>query len=458
MVTSSARSLTTLLDGQSNNSRSTWTAAAAATAAIASGSLALSLCDQQRPADFERTDSKGGLRDPMTTYAKYAVERELKEQEEEEESFEDDSQSAVQATSAAEEVVKGKVDMSAPVAEGALSASEYRIEVATRKAKQHSGGLKVFSGNGNMSLSLEIARHLGINLGKATVGRFADGEVNCVIHENVRGKDVYIVQPTCQPVNDNIMELLLMVSTLRRASARRITVVIPYYGYARQDRKMQARVPISAADVARLLESMGVDRVIAVDLHCGQIQGFFGPRVPVDNLDGGIVGLDYFGCKDLHNPVVVSPDAGGVYRAKKFKEGLESKYEMNDIGLAMIVKQRARAGSVDQMDLVGDVKDCDCIIVDDMIDTAGTLCKAADVLVASGARRVFAFASHGLLSGPGNDRLSNSKMEEIVILNTIPTSPQREANEKLTELSVAPLLAQAIFNIHAKKSISALFK
>ena len=221
---------------------------------------------------------------------------------------------------------------------------------------------------------------------------------------------------------------------------------------------MQARVPISAADVARLLEAMGIDRVIAVDLHCGQIQGFFGPRVPVDNLDGGIVGIDYFGDKDLHNPVVVSPDAGGVYRAKKFKEGLTHKFDMHDIGLAMIIKQRARAGTVDKMDLVGEVKDCDCIIVDDMIDTAGTLCKAADVLVAKGAKRVFAFASHGLLSGPGTDRIANSKMEECVILNTIPSSPQRSANEKLTELSVAPLLAQTIFNIHAKKSISALFK
>jgi ribose-phosphate pyrophosphokinase len=219
-------------------------------------------------------------------------------------------------------------------------------------------------------------------------------------------------------------------------------------------RLTQARVPISAADVARLMEAMGIDRVIAVDLHCGQIQGFFGPRIPVDNLDGGIVALDYFGCKDLHNPVIVSPDAGGVYRAKKFKERLEHKYDFRELGLAMIVKQRARAGSVDQMDLVGDVKDCDCI----MIDTAGTLCKAADVLLANGARRVFAFASHGLLSGSGNERIANSALEEVVILNTIPSSPQREANEKLTELSVAPLLAQAIFNIHAKKSISALFK
>lgn len=339
-----------------------------------------------------------------------------------------------------------------------LTAEEERLEQAVLKAKKHGGGLKLFSGNGNLALSLEIARILGINLGKATVGKFADGEVNVQIHENVRGKDVYIIQPTCPPVNNNLMELLLMISTLNRASARRITVVIPYYGYARQDRKMQARVPISAADVARLLESMGIDRVVAVDLHCGQIQGFFGPRVPVDNLDGGIVGIDHFGSKDLYNPVIVSPDAGGVYRAKKFKEGLAHKFEMNDIGLAMIIKQRARAGTVDKMDLVGDVHDCDCIIVDDMIDTAGTICKAAAVLKEKGARRVFAFASHGLLSGPGNDRIAKSAMEECVILNTIPTSPQRQANEKLVVLSVAPLLAQTIFNIHAKKSLSALFK
>lgn len=323
-----------------------------------------------------------------------------------------------------------------------MTPEEQRLEAATLKAKKHGGGLKLFSGNGNMGLSMEIAKLLGVNLGRATCSSFADGEINVMIHENVRGKDVYIIQPTCPPVNNNLMELLLMVSCLNRASARRVTVVIPYYGYARQDRKMQARVPISAADVARLLESMGVDRVIAVDLHCGQIQGFFGPRVPVDNLDGGIVGIDHFGGKDLHNPVVVSPDAGGVYRAKKFKEGLAYKYGWEDTGIAMIIKQRARAGTVDRMDLVGDVKDCDCIIVDDMIDTAGTLCKAADVLVDKGARRVFAFASHGLLSGPGNERIANSNLEECVILNTIPSTPQRAANQKLVELSVAPLLAQ----------------
>eukprot|EP00537_Pseudo-nitzschia_pungens_P001520 CAMPEP_0172359792 /NCGR_PEP_ID=MMETSP1060-20121228/3932_1 /TAXON_ID=37318 /ORGANISM="Pseudo-nitzschia pungens, Strain cf. cingulata" /LENGTH=480 /DNA_ID=CAMNT_0013081579 /DNA_START=215 /DNA_END=1657 /DNA_ORIENTATION=- len=432
--------------GEEANKKS-WTAAAALAGSALLGAGTIAACDGAPSL------KKSNVMDPQT----YPTSNE--------DSLEgESSESQVQATSPTEQRKNAQLEeQKVAITAGAdaipeMTAQEWEIEKATKKAKQHSGGLKLFSGNGNLALSLEICRHLGINLGKATVGRFADGEANVVVHENVRGKDCYVIQPTCPPVNDNIMELLLMVSTLRRASARRITVVIPYYGYARQDRKMQARVPISAADVARLIEAMGVDRVIAVDLHCGQIQGFFGPRVPVDNLDGGIVGLDYFGSKDLHNPVIVSPDAGGVYRAKKFKEGLMHKYDMQDIGLAMIVKQRARAGLVDTMDLVGDVKNCDCILVDDMIDTAGTLCKAADVLIENGARRVFAFASHGLLSGPGNERLANSKMEEIVILNTIPTSPQREANEKLTMLSVAPLLAQAIFNIHAKKSISALFK
>lgn len=318
-------------------------------------------------------------------------------------------------------------------------------------------GMKLFSGNANPKLAAEIAGQLGLNLGKITVSRFADGEVNVMVHENVRGKDVYIIQPTCSPVNENLMELLLMVSTMRRSSARRITAVIPYYGYARQDRKMQARVPISAADVARLLEAMGVDRVVAVDLHCGQIQGFFGPRVPVDNLDGSVVGVSYFGDKDLHNPVIVSPDAGGVYRAKKFREGLAQKYDV-DAGLAMIIKQRARANEVDRMDLVGSVVDSDVVIVDDMIDTAGTLGKAADVLVANGARRVYAFASHGLFSGPANERIAKSKLEEVVVLNTIPLRKEHEGNPKLVQLSVAGLIAQAVYNIHQKKSISALFK
>lgn len=319
------------------------------------------------------------------------------------------------------------------------------------------GGLKLFTGNSNKPLAQDIANHLGMNLGKVRVDHFADGEVNVVINENVRGKDVYIIQPTSPPVNETLMELLLMISTMRRASAQKITAVIPYYGYARQDRKMQARVPISAADTARLLEAMGVDRVISVDLHCGQIQGFFGPRVPVDNLDGGMVGVSYFGDMDLVNPCIVSPDAGGVYRAKQFRDGLSKKYEV-EATLAMIVKQRSKASEIDRMDLVGSVHGCDVIIVDDMVDTAGTLCKAAGIIKEHGARRVFAFASHGVFSGPAPERIAASALTELVVLDTVPLSDASIATGKITQLSVGPLLAQAIYNLHNKKSISALFK
>lgn len=326
-----------------------------------------------------------------------------------------------------------------------------------KTAKKMPPGIRLFSGNANRPLAVEIANQLDMHLGKISVGRFKDGEVNVAVNENVRGKDVYIVQSTSPPVNETLMELLLMISTMRRASARKITAVIPYYGYARQDRKMQARVPISAADVARLLEAMGVDRVIAVDLHCGQIQGFFRPRVPVDNLNGGLVGVSYFGDMDLVNPVVVSPDAGGVYRAGQFRDALTKKYDL-DCGLAMIVKQRVKANEIDRMDLVGSVKDCDCILVDDMVDTAGTLCKAADELMKNGARRVYAFCSHGVLSGPAAARISSSSLTELVVLDTIPLSAECSATGKIKQLSVGPLLAQAIYNIHNKKSVSALFK
>ncbi|RLN57025.1 hypothetical protein BBJ29_001350 [Phytophthora kernoviae] len=294
-------------------------------------------------------------------------------------------------------------------------------------------GLKIFSGNANHELASNVAKLVGVELGKITVERFADGEVNLMVHENVRGKDVYIVQPTCVPVNENLMELLLM------------------------DRKMAARVPISAADVARLLEAMGVDRVIAVDLHCGQIQGFFGPHVPVDNLDGGLVGVSYFGSHDLVNPVVVSPDAGGVARAKKFREWLVGKHGLPNTGLAMIIKQRIKAGEIDRMDLVGQVEGSDCIIVDDMIDTAGTLCKAAQHLADHGARNVYAFASHGLFNGAANERIKESVLKEVVVVNTTPLPKNCEGNEKIVQLDIAPLLAQAIQNIHGKKSVSQLF-
>jgi ribose-phosphate pyrophosphokinase len=250
---------------------------------------------------------------------------------------------------------------------------------------------------------------------------------------------------------------LQLITTMRRASAEKITVVVPYYGYARQDRKMTSRVPISAADIARLLESVGVDRVVAMDLHCGQIQGFFGPRVPVDNLGAASVGVDYFAARgDLVNPVVVSPDAGGVYRAKVFREGLNSKAG-TDAGLAMIIKQRKRAGVIEQMDLVGEVAGCDCVIVDDMIDTAGTLCQAAELLKQKGARRVFAFASHGLFSGPAVARISKSSLEKVIVVNTIPLAANARTCTKIEQKSVAGILGEAIKRIHLRKSVSEMF-
>ena len=365
---------------------------------------------------------------------------------------------------------------------------------AALEAAWNDHNLVIFSGNANPELATEIAVLLGTALGRITVSRFADGEVNCQVLDNVRGKDVYLIQPTCPPVNEHLMELLLMVSTMRRASAERITCVIPYYGYARQDRKMTARVPISAADVARLLEAMGVDRVVAVDLHCGQIQGFFGPRVPVDNLDAAQVGYKYFANKGLVNPVVVSPDAGGVYRcarpppapaprqsspcaahspppphpparnaccapcrAKQFREGLNHQAPHLDAGLAMIIKQRVKAGAIERMDLVGTVDGSDVVIVDDMIDTAGTLCTAATELKRNGARRVFCFATHGLLSGPAPDRIARSQLEEVVVTNTIPLKASARSNEKIVSLSVAPILADTIKRVHLRQSVSALF-
>jgi ribose-phosphate pyrophosphokinase len=316
----------------------------------------------------------------------------------------------------------------------------------------------IFSGTANSPLAKEICSHLGLKLGEMTVKTFADGEIGIQVHENVRGKDVFLIQPTCPPdVNDHLMELILMISTFRRASARRITAVIPYYGYARQDRKMASRVPISAADVAILLESMGVDRVMAVDLHCGQIQGFFGPRTPCDNLEGSVTGLEYFLGLDLKgsSTVVVSPDAGGVFRAKKFREGL-NQYGNIDAGLAMIIKQRSRANAIDRMDLVGNVEGMDCIIVDDMIDTAGTLCKAASELKARGAKRIYAFATHGLFSGPAIDNINKSAFEKVVVCNTVPL-PAEKSSPKIVQLSVGHLLAEAIARIHNKQSVSELF-
>jgi len=317
--------------------------------------------------------------------------------------------------------------------------------------------LRVFAGTANIPLAQEISKVLNLDLGDIQIHNFADGEIGIQVQENVRGKDIYIVQPTCPPgVNDNMLELILLISTMRRASARTITAVLPYYGYARQDRKMTSRVPISAADVAKLLEAMGVDRVVALDLHCGQIQGFFGPRTPCDNLNGSVVALSYFANLGL-NPektVIVSPDAGGVYRAKNFRDGL--KRQGLDCGLAMIVKQRERANSIAKMDLVGDVTGCDCIIVDDMIDTGGTLCKAGRELKTRGANRVFAFATHGLFSGPAIERIRMSDFEKVVVTNSIPLEPKKRI-DKIAVISVASLLAGSIFKIHFRESLSKLF-
>lgn len=320
--------------------------------------------------------------------------------------------------------------------------------------------VSLFSGNANRPLAEEIAGQLGTKLGTITVSRFADGECNIQVKENIRGKDVFIIQPTCPPVNENLMELLLMVSTMRRASARKINVVIPYYGYCRQDRKTVPRVPISAADVARLLETMGVDRVIAIDLHCGQIQGFFGPRVPVDNLEANVAAVTYFKnyAKVGDRVVVVSPDAGGVSRAKKFQEMLKVELANKDIGLAMIIKHRDGPGKIAEMHLVGSVQNSDVIIVDDMIDTAGTLSEAAKVLKdKGGAQKVYAFATHGLFSGDAFNNLRKSSLEEIVITNSIPAKQEEASMDKITRLSVAPLLAEAIRRVQAKESVSNLF-
>jgi ribose-phosphate pyrophosphokinase len=306
--------------------------------------------------------------------------------------------------------------------------------------------LKVFSGNANKELAEEICDFLHVHLGEVQIGRFSDGEIRLQIMQNVRGDDVFLVQPTCPPVNDHIMELLIMVDALSRASARRITVVLPYYGYGRQDRKSEPRVPISAKLVANLITAAGADRVLAMDLHVGQIQGFF--DIPVDHLYAMPVFLDYVREKNLEDVVIVSPDAGGVERARAFAKRL-------DADLAIIDKRRPRANVADVMNVIGDVKGRTAILLDDMVDTAGTLCKDAEALKSFGVKRIFAATTHGVLSGPALDRLNKSPIEELMITNTIPL--KGKSSPKVTVLSVAPLLAEAIKRIHEDQSVSQLF-
>jgi ribose-phosphate pyrophosphokinase len=307
--------------------------------------------------------------------------------------------------------------------------------------------LKLFSGNANRALAEEIAQYLHVPVSDAEVTRFSDGEIYVQVNENVRGADVFLIQPTCPPVNDTLMELLIMIDAMRRASARRITAVLPYYGYARQDRKVQPRVPISAKLVADLLEAAGIDRLLALDLHAGQIQGFF--SVPVDHLFAAPVIIDYLGKKDLRDPVIVSPDAGGVERARAIAKRLNAS-------LAIIDKRREGPGSAMAMHLIGDVRGKDAVIIDDMIDTAGTLIQAVTALEREGARRILACGVHAVLSGPAVERIGKSPLEEIVVTNSVPVGSEKRA-ARVTVLSVAPLLGEAIRRIHDEESVSTLF-
>jgi len=308
--------------------------------------------------------------------------------------------------------------------------------------------LKIFSGNANIPLAREIAEVLGVKLGDAGVSTFSDGETNVKINENVRGADVFVVQPTSSPVNEHLMELLIMMDALKRASARRITAVIPYYGYARQDRKVQPRVPITSRLVADLITAAGADRVLTIDLHAGQIQGFFG--VPVDNLFATPVLLEYLRGKKLKEPVVVSPDAGGVERARAFSKRLGAS-------IAIIDKRRSAPNVAEVMHVIGDVEGKDALILDDMIDTAGTITQAVGALKAHGAGRVLAACSHAVLSGPAITRLNNSDLDEVVVTNTIVMADKQKQCSKLTVLTVAPLLGEAIKRIHDEASVSSLF-
>ncbi len=307
--------------------------------------------------------------------------------------------------------------------------------------------LKLFSGNANRSLAEEIAQYLRVPLSDAEVSRFSDGEVFVKVNENVRGADVFVVQPTCPPVNDTLMELLVMIDAFKRASVRRITAVLPYYGYARQDRKSQSRVPITARLVADLLEAAGVDRVLALDLHAGQIQGFF--NIPVDHLFAAPVIIDYLGKKDLKDPVIVSPDAGGVERARAIAKRLHA-------GLAIIDKRREGPNVAVVMYLIGDVAGKEAVVIDDMIDTAGTLIQAVEALKREGASRILACGVHPVLSGPAIERIKTSPLEEVIVTNSIPVSADKLA-ARVTVLSVAPLLGEAIRRIHDEESVSTLF-
>lgn len=315
----------------------------------------------------------------------------------------------------------------------------------------HVKNIKIFTGNSHPELAEEVASILGLKVGDAKVGTFSDGEISVDINESVRGADVFIVQSTCSPVNNNLMELLIMIDAFKRASAGRITAVMPYYGYARQDRKAKSRDPITAKLVADLLQAAGADRVLTMDLHASQIQGYF--NIPVDHLVGSPILSKYFvekGLADQDDVVVVSPDLGSVTRARKFADRLHAP-------IAIIDKRRPKANVSEIMNIIGDVEGKRCILIDDMIDTAGTISNAANALKDLGAKNVYACCTHGVLSGPAFERINNSAIEELVMLNTIKL-PEGVDKEKFKSISVAPLFAEAIKRIYDDEPISKLFE
>jgi ribose-phosphate pyrophosphokinase len=306
-------------------------------------------------------------------------------------------------------------------------------------------GYKIFSGSAHPLLAENISKYLDVGLSQSNISKFSDGEINCQISESVRGRDVFIIQPTCAPTNDNLMELLIMTDAIRRSSAKSITAVIPYFGYARQDRKAAPRVPITSKLVANLIESAGITRVVTMDLHAGQIQGFF--DIPVDNLYGSTVFVEYIKNKNLKNPIVASPDVGGVARARSMasKMGLD---------LVIVDKRREKANKSEVMNIIGDVEGKDVILVDDIIDKAGTIVQAAAALKAKGATSVTACCTHGVLSGPAFDRIEKGELDELVITDTIPHSTQ---SSKVTVLTVSAVFGEVIRRVYHNESVNSLF-
>lgn len=310
------------------------------------------------------------------------------------------------------------------------------------------GQLQIFAGNSNPKLANDICKYVNIKLGKALVGKFSEGEIRVKIDENVRGRDVFIIQSTCPPVNDNIMELLIMIDAFKRASASRVTAVIPYFGYARQDRKDMPRVPITAKLVANLLTTAGADRVLTIDLHAGQIQGFF--DIPVDHLFAVKVLMDYFVQKKIKNLVVVSPDVGGIKMARAYAKRIKAD-------LAIVDKRRVNDKETEVMNILGEVKGKNAVIVDDMVATAGSLVEATQALKDAGAKDIYAAVTHPVLSGPAIERIEKSPLKELIVVDTIPVDGGKKTNGRIKVLSVAPLLGEAIKRIHDGESVSCLF-